>query len=285
PRPKAAGDDTDTWSSHVARSKDLLKTSNILPADADALERRLWQGLHDAIDSFTVLDALGRPVKTQRFFEGLGGKGSGLRLQLSPSDVAGVQVMDVMTARGLSFDAALLVGLNEKLFPRLIREDPFLSDAARSALSQALGCRLARKMDGYQEERLLFDLARDTAANHLCLTYQRSDEEGKALIPSLYLHEIPEAAKPRHLPRTFAEKWAKVPLERLTPKEISILLNREGADATPLYEALEYDRPLYASLLAAQNELESFKVPLGKRDGVTGPAPRLKELLAKGFSP
>ena len=53
------------------------------------------------------------------------------RLQAAPH--AGVQVLEVQQARGLSFRAIFLLGMNEKVFPRLIREDPFLSDAARSA--------------------------------------------------------------------------------------------------------------------------------------------------------
>ena len=103
---------------------------------------------------------------------------------------AGVQVLEVQQARGLSFKVVFLLGMNEKVFPRLIREDPFLSDAARSALAQATGCRLGRKLDGYEEERFLFELMRQSATQHQYLLTERSDEEGKALIPSTYLKEL-----------------------------------------------------------------------------------------------
>src|SRR5262249_47490823 len=155
-----------------------------------------------------------------------------LRVALSNDNSAGVQVMDVMTARGLAFDAVFLVGLNEKLFPRLIREDPFLSDAARSGLAQALGCRLGRKMDGYQEERLLFDLAVQSARKHLHLSCQRSDEEGKALVVSLYLHDFLKQSglELKRLSRTWSEKIREVPFSTLTPKELSIAMHRENRD-------------------------------------------------------
>ena len=40
----------------------------------------------------------------------------------------GVTVLDAMAARGLSFRAMFIIGLNEKIFPRVIREDAFLRE-------------------------------------------------------------------------------------------------------------------------------------------------------------
>jgi ATP-dependent helicase/nuclease subunit B len=40
----------------------------------------------------------------------------------------GVQVLDAMTARGRIVRALFVLGMNEKLFPRYVREDPFLRD-------------------------------------------------------------------------------------------------------------------------------------------------------------
>ncbi len=41
---------------------------------------------------------------------------------------AGVQVLDAMAARGIPFDRLILLGMNEKMFPRYILQDPFLRD-------------------------------------------------------------------------------------------------------------------------------------------------------------
>jgi ATP-dependent helicase/nuclease subunit B len=225
-------------------------------------------------------------VTRERFLEVLEERLDGLTLMLAPTNNAGVRVLDVMSARGLSFDAVLLLGMNEKSFPRLIREDPFLSDAARAALAQALGCRLGRKLDGYEEERLLFQLALEMAERELFLSYQRSDEEGKALIPSLYLHEAPSTNITRyHLARTPGEKWMQITPDRLTVKEMSVWLSREAADPSAFYKAVRQDPALFSALSQGQNELESFRLPLGTRDGVVGERPALQALVERGFSP
>ncbi|HLY10812.1 MAG TPA: hypothetical protein VKW04_16035, partial [Planctomycetota bacterium] len=75
----------------------------------------------------------------------------------------GVRVLDAMAARGGSFRALIVIGMNEKVFPRYILEDPFLRDPVRSRFEHRLGCRLARRLAGYDEERLLFTLLQGAA--------------------------------------------------------------------------------------------------------------------------
>ncbi len=245
------------------------------------------EGIQSSIESLAELDILGRPVSWGRFLEVVEEKLDALRLKLAPDNNQGVQVMDVMAARGLAFRAVFLVGLNEKLFPRLIREDPFLSDAARSGLAQAIGCRIPRKLDGYQEERLLFALATGLAGEHLHLSFQRSDEEGKALVTSLYLQEYIEAhgLKLRRLSRAWSEKFREVGPETLTPKEISLLMNRAGQDPSALYNKLAWDTALYHQLVRSQSEIEAFGT-LGPHDGLIGEKhPAAITLLQEGLSP
>ncbi|OGR89067.1 MAG: hypothetical protein A2992_03025 [Elusimicrobia bacterium RIFCSPLOWO2_01_FULL_59_12] len=275
------------WSSHVAWAKNLLASEIKLPKGADSTEYALGEGLQAAIAALSQLDILGRPVSRERFLDVLEEKLEGLRLPLTTDNAAGVQVMDVMTARGLSFEAVFLVGLNEKLFPRLIREDPFLSDAARSALASALGCRIGRKMDGYQEEKLLFHLAIRSSGHHLHLSCQRSDEEGKALVISLYLHDFlhKNNLELKPLRRAWMEKIRQVPPGTLRPKEISLVFHRENRDADALYQALGWDRELIARLLKSQSEIEAFGA-LGAHDGLIGKDhPLAKAILAGGLSP
>jgi ATP-dependent helicase/DNAse subunit B len=285
PRPEAVRD--DSWISHVQWALSHLGSSRLLSRDATDTERKLWNGILQTIEPLKELDALAKPVSRERFLEVVDEKLDNLRLTFIPENSAGVQVMDVMTARGLSFDALFLAGLNEKLFPRLIREDPFLSDAARSGLAGALGSRLGRKLDGYQEEKFLFALATQSAKNHLHLSCQRSDEEGKALVISLYLHDFIQknGLELKRLPRTWPEKIQKVAPDTLTPKEISIALHRENRDTDPWYGELGWDRDLMNRLLKSQSEIEAFG-SLGAHDGLIGKDhPLTKELLAKGLSP
>ena len=81
----------------------------------------------------------------------------------------GIFVGDVMSARGLSWPLVIVPGLVEKRFPRVIREDPLLLDAERARVN----AELPRKLDGYDEERLLFSLAVAAAGEQLVLSYPR----------------------------------------------------------------------------------------------------------------
>jgi ATP-dependent helicase/DNAse subunit B len=83
----------------------------------------------------------------------------------------GVFIGDVMSARGLSWPLVIVLGLVEKGFPRVIREDPLLLDEERARISPEL----PRKLDGYAEERLLFSLAAGTAREKLIFSYPRLD--------------------------------------------------------------------------------------------------------------
>ncbi|MDE2293249.1 MAG: hypothetical protein KGL53_14295, partial [Elusimicrobia bacterium] len=96
-----------------------------------------------------------------------------------PGARRGVRVLDAMAARGDAFEALVVVGLEEGLFPRAAREDPLLPDDARRVLRSQLGHWLHGKLDeGYDEERLLFTLLAGAARRRLTLVWSRSDEKG-----------------------------------------------------------------------------------------------------------
>ena len=105
-------------------------------------------------------------------------------------DEGGVRVLDVMQARGLSFDTVLLLGMNAGRFPRPVRPDPFLGDDDRRRLRTALGRPVPIKEDSRLEEHLLLALALGAARRRIVVGWQRADDEGRALSPSLALREI-----------------------------------------------------------------------------------------------
>src|SRR6185295_2436945 len=102
----------------------------------------------------------------------------------------GVRVLDAMAARGLPFRALYVLGLNERVFPRHIREDAFLRDASRRFLEVDLGFKIQEKLAGFEEEKLLFYLLANAATERLTLLGLRSDEAGRPLVPSMYLDEV-----------------------------------------------------------------------------------------------
>jgi RecB family exonuclease len=88
-----------------------------------------------------------------------------------PFEGGGIFIGDVMSARGLSWPLVIVVGLVEKSFPRLIREDPLLLDDERRQISPDLPL----KRRGHAEERMLFDLATASARERLVFSFPRID--------------------------------------------------------------------------------------------------------------
>src|SRR3972149_343697 len=107
------------------------------------------------------------------------------RVPIGTELVPGVRVLDAMAARGLAFRVLFVLGLNESVFPRVIREDAFLRDRERRVLETSLGYKIPEKLGGYDEERLLFSLLVGAARESLSLCAQRSHEAGGAPPPPL----------------------------------------------------------------------------------------------------
>ncbi|HEX9284376.1 MAG TPA: hypothetical protein VF879_01800, partial [Nitrospirales bacterium] len=108
--------------------------------------------------SVEKLDVLGEEVSLKEWTNLLVRALERAHVPSEAGDRHGVQVLDVMGARGVPFRALFVLGLNEKIFPRSIREDALLRDTERDVLARDLGFKIALKLDGFQEERLLFAL-------------------------------------------------------------------------------------------------------------------------------
>jgi RecB family exonuclease len=102
----------------------------------------------------------------------------------------GVHFLDLMQARGLTFDHLFLIGFNEHLMPRHPRENPFLPDRVREEIRVKSRKPLAVSREGLEEEWLLFAQTLASARKTLTVSWQRADAEGKALSPSLQLREL-----------------------------------------------------------------------------------------------
>ena len=161
--------------------------------------------------------------------------------------IDGVMVLNATAARGLSFRALFLLGMNEGVFPRTIREDAFLRDRDREVLERDLGYKVSQKLTAFDEEKLLFTLLAGAARERLYCSFQRADESGRALAPSWYIDELKRAlddngrpCEPLNIPRSITEKASVAPFDRqdlLLPKELAIRLTLEGQDSTALVEA------------------------------------------------
>ncbi|HEY5932937.1 MAG TPA: PD-(D/E)XK nuclease family protein [Nitrospira sp.] len=211
----------------------------------------------------------------------------------SSQGVQGVIVCDVMAARGVPFKALFVLGLNEKVFPRYIREDAFLRDRHRRVLDATLGFKIDEKLTAYGEETLLFHLCRQAASQQLYLSYQRADESGRMLAASPYVGEarrrLGHDEQPIELvPRRLADRVLQRPSITLflPPAELTQWLAMNGQDPTDLMQALGRDADTFRHAAAALDRIEEDGVMLNLFDGLTGAVEsHWTRLLERGLAP
>ncbi|GJL62012.1 MAG: ATP-dependent helicase/deoxyribonuclease subunit B [Nitrospirales bacterium] len=213
---------------------------------------------------------------------------------LSPGPFRGVRVLDAMAARGLPFRAVIILGLNEKVFPRYIREDAFLRDGHRRVLAETLGYKIDEKHAGYDEERLLFALVHQAAQDRLYLSYQRADEEGRPLAPSSFLRELAQNESPVppvpewSLARRFSERLDDHLFRDsiLTREELGLKLLRHRRDPSALLEHADRNSLIFQQGLLAIAATERPMTMPGVHDGMVGPIDaHWQHVTNRGVSP
>lgn len=197
----------------------------LLSGEAQSTEG--FERVGEVLSRLAEFDRFSGPATYERFLEMLLTGLERARRGPGPNN-RGVRVRSAMDARGDSFDLLFLMGCKEGLFPRVIREDPLLSDDARRLLRDPGGHWILPKIEGYEEEKLLFTLLVTAARERLVLSYSRARDDGRAEIPSLYLRELARATRSENppterLPRAPREKWSSVPGDTLTPAEARAL--------------------------------------------------------------
>ena len=208
----------------------------------------------------------------------------------------GVMVLSATAARGLEFRALFILGMNEGVFPRTIREDAFLRDNDREVLERDLGYKVSQKLTAFDEEKLLFTLLVGAARERLYCSFQRSDDSGRVLAPSWYLDELKRAlsagaheSEPVNIPRSIVEKAAAPPFDRhefLLPTELAVRLTLAADDPTTLIEASQPLSALYKQGRKIVAELDRSSERLHAYDGVVGKLDSYwKHLSERGVAP
>lgn len=290
---KALGDESEpTWAGKSARARALLEEYLRLPEDAQAEEKEVWRAVLAGVDSLGVFDALGCSCSWPDFLQALEEKLRGAVLD-GATGRRGVRALSAMDARGESFRCLFLIGLKDKLFPRQVLEDPVLRDGVRAALRHPAGYWIAQKAAGHEEERLLFHLLAGSARERLYCLYPRSDEDGKAEVPSPYLRQLCRAAGGRledpafnsHVPRQPAAKLEALDPFLASPKEVCLRSALEGRTAGEYLSLIGADGVLLDGALSRQEAFNAWG-PAGNLDGLVGsPEDFLKDLRRKGLSP
>jgi ATP-dependent helicase/DNAse subunit B len=94
-------------------------------------------------------------------------------------------VLDYARARTRTFDAVILLGLEEGSLPRRDRPSPLLDDDARRALESRL-----ERTDAVARDRYLFYAACTRAAEHLVLVREAATDEGVPREASPFWHDV-----------------------------------------------------------------------------------------------
>lgn len=252
-----------------------------------------WEAIDCTWATLKELEAIGEEVTWTEFIELLTHAFERTTIPLDGMSDRGVAVLDVMAARGLPFKALFVLGLNEKVFPRYIREDAFLRDRHRRVLDATLGFKIDEKLDAYEEEALLFRLLCQAARQRLYLSYQRADESGRMLAASPYLgtvsHLLGRGEQPTELlPRRLTERIVQRPTMKffLPPADLAQWLAMNGQDPTDLLQATGCDIETFRHAAAALDRIEDYSPSLNPFDGITGKIDSYwSRLLDRGVAP
>ncbi len=241
-------------------------------------EDAIWTAVDQACAAIGELDAIGEEITWAEFAELLAHAFERVAIPMDTTPHQGVRLLDAMTARGLPFKALLVLGLNEKVFPRYVREDAFLRDRHRRVLDATLGFKIDEKLAGYDEERLLFSLICQSAGRRLYLSFQRADDAGRMLAASPYaggeLRRFGLAAvEVETVPRRLTDRMKQRPaISRfLPPDELAQWMAVQGEDPTELLQATGRDATLFRRGVEALRLIEDDRAALTAFDGVTGP--------------
>lgn len=270
------------------------------PEDVER-DHMIMHKIMELFDIVQTLDCLNEEVTQDQFIDTFLDACRREGLLMGLENGRGVTVLDAPSARGISFRALFILGLNEKVFPRAISEDPFLRDHVRRRLSEVLGNYIPERLRGFDEDRLLFYLMANSARERLYLLCERSDEAGNPMAPSHYLTDImqnvkglPDILKDNreypvpvvYVPRGIKDKLCKQEISSLAPKEISIRLALDKIDHTRFLRAFGLNTDIFTRSKVALDIIDAYHPYLTAYDGIIDDVSLWwNEQAHAGFSP
>jgi ATP-dependent helicase/nuclease subunit B len=257
---------------------------------------QVGEAIRSAVEQVARLDEIGLEMTWSDWVQTFSRSLERATRPIEGEDHAGVRVLDAMAARGVPFRALFLVGLNEKVFPRVIREDAFLRDRARRVLDTTLGYKLNEKLAGYDEEVLLFALLRESARERLYWLYQRADADGRSLAPSPFVAEglrscetVPEEGRAEtSIPRRLVERIERIPFAPtlVSRQDLALWVALKGHDPSTLLAAVGQEPALFRHGVEALARIEADGDELGPHDGLTrSMSAHWDRLAARGVAP
>lgn len=189
----------------------------------------------------------------QLFLRAIEGSSRQLALR-TPQRGTGVRLVNPAEARGLFWQGAAVLGLEEGEYPTPWPEDWFFSEKMRQSFSAA-GIKLRTRSEMAGRERDLFELAVSRARQVLLLSYKIQDEDGQQILPSPYLIELLEGKDfPQH---TFpiAQQFPTTNLQIASEQELAFYA--QDTKNIALWEEFQSRQPQLArNILRARSLLE-----------------------------
>ncbi len=286
---------TSSWSGHADHVERIAREV-LLEDEGAAIEKLL-----DLLVEMRAMDAVPgvrndvTPLAALEWLEAAVDEGG---LAPREPDDGGIRVLDAMQARGLTFRRLFLIGINSGRFPRIAREDPFLGDDIRKRLRMSTGRPLPVQEESEDEEHLLLAMILGSAGEGIDISWQRSDDSGRALTPSLALREVARIVfgKPDYA-SLLNEKAVRIPADplhrletlldgtgMLSAAEERLLLALRGGSPEAAADDLIDRCPPLESGLAMLSATESFAGGPTSYDGrIGGSAKRPATLSASAF--
>ena len=285
-------DTPGAWEEKCAQARHFL-TENVDENSLQGNEKEIYQSICACIDSLAVCSKVRALSHSGEFVRELIDALSALSFNHVENVPRGVVFTDALRARGLRFKIVFLLGINEKIFPQIVPEDPILRDRYRYILRDMLGYWINQQAERSQEERLLFLNACSAATQKLYVSYACRDSAGKEQVPSVYVAELARATgqtwSAQSAPQISAlltRRLAGISPVFLSPKEISYIIMLGSTNAEENYQTAGLSSPSTSRQLKAASALSRLGA-VGNFDGCIQSGETIFQSVQKrgGFSP
>ena len=148
-----------------------------------------WNAIMDILDQF--VEILGKETISLKSFSKIIDAGlEALRFSLVPPAIDQVLAGDLEKSRLSDIKAAFIIGLNEGVLPAKFTDNGILADEEREHIQQK-GLKIApSSKTRLLDEEFIAYKAFVTPSESLYISYPLANEEGKALMPSLYIKRM-----------------------------------------------------------------------------------------------
>jgi ATP-dependent helicase/nuclease subunit B len=158
---------------------------------------RIWDGqVRDAVDA--LLDEVARlwgelPVSLEEFARTFRQGLETVRIGIPPLRLDQVVIGEVQRSRLTGIRRAIVGGLIDGVFPRVVTDDSVLNEQDRTALAGLDAPLGPTAVQRQEEEVYLFYISLTRASEELLLTWTRMDAQGRSVSRSLLLDEVERA--------------------------------------------------------------------------------------------